>query len=241
MPAAGGVSSTVPVSRAAISLLVLAYAAPSAADTFGAELHYVTGVADLDAEEIDTAWSVDTPTILEGKSVRVHGPGVLHGVNLRGEMLFEDDWRLGIGTRVYAISGASVASDPLPLGTRIEADSMYGSASELFVGYEIGKGPAYAYLDGVFSFSVLQVQVETWAEPYGHVGTTPFTTHAFGVGPRFGALVPIGHSLMLDLAIYQRALGGYEQTLVFIGLGFWENDRHDEFSQELKGSWRGDF
>lgn len=240
MAAARGVSSTVPVSRAAVFLAVLVHSAPVAADTFGAEIHYVTGVADVDGRELETPWTVDEPTFLEGKNVHLHGPGTLNGLNVRGELLL-DDLRVGIGTRLYGISDTSVASDSLAWGTRIEAGRIWGTATELFFGYEVGKGPAYAYIDWVTSFSVIQVQVETYAEPYGHVGTSPYTTHGFGFGPRFGALVPIGHSLMLDLAIYQRAFGGYEQTLLFIGLGFWENDRDDPFSDELKGSWRGAF
>lgn len=239
MTTLGGVTSTTLVLRWALSASILLHATGAAADSFGAQIHYVTGVADLDGREIEAPAAVDEPAVLEGKSLHLHGRGTLEGVAFRGELLI-DSFRLGYGWRMYGIDDSSVASDPLPWGTRIAADRMWGITSDLFVGYEIGQGPVYPYLDGVLSLSVLDVQIETYADPYGHVGTTAYTDIGVGFGPRFGVLIPVGHSLMLDVAIQQRLIGGWEQTLVFFGAGYWENDRDDPFSTELKGGWRGD-
>jgi hypothetical protein len=233
-----GVTSTTLVLRHALLASILLHASGAAADSFGGEIHYVTGIADLDGREIETPTAVDEPTLLEGKSVHLHGRGTLQGFSMRGELLI-DSWRLGYGWRMYGIDGSTVASEQLPWGARIDVDRMWAVTSDLFLGYEIGQGPVYPYLDGVLSFSVLDVQVETYAEPYGHVGTTAYTDLGIGFGPRFGALIPVGHSLMLDVAIQQRLIGGWEQTLVFFGVGYWENDRDDPFSTELKGGWRG--
>jgi hypothetical protein len=241
MASTAGVTSSAHVVRSALFALVLVFGwcSPAWADSFGGELHYVTGVADLDGREIDVPAAIDEPTLLEGKTLRLHGRGTLQGVAFRGEFLI-DSWRLGYGWRMYGIDDASITSDQLPWGTSVRADRMWAITSDLFVGYEIGQGPVYPYLDGVFSLAVLDVQVETHAEPYGHVGTTAYTDLGIGFGPRFGALIPVGHSLMLDVAIQQRLIGGWEQTLLFVGVGYWENDRDDPFSSELKGGWRGD-
>jgi hypothetical protein len=87
----------------------------------------------------------------------------------------------------------------------------------------------YPYFDLVSSFSALEVEVES------HGGTVHYDAFRFGLGPRFGALVPVGHSTMIDVALQHRLLGGIEQTTFLIGLGYWENDRRDAFSEELRG------
>jgi hypothetical protein len=54
-------------------------------------------------------------------------------------------------------------------------------------------------------------------------------------------LIPVGHSTTIDVNATHRVVGGLSQVMLMMGLGFWENDRDDEFSQSLQSSWRGEF
>lgn len=209
------------------------------ADTFGAQIHYLTGTTHVHQLELAVAPAVSEPSVLAGKDLRLFGYGGVRGVDLRFDFLI-DTTRLGLGVSYFGMDDVSLTSRALEPGIAIERGTVLGSTIELFVGQEIGQGPVYPYLDARGTFSLLQVDVETRAEPYGHVGTTHYIGWRFGLGPRFGVLIPVGHSTMVDVAITQRLVGGVEETTFGVGLGFWENDRTDDFSQYLRGhSWRG--
>ncbi|MEZ4222360.1 MAG: hypothetical protein R3B13_15590 [Polyangiaceae bacterium] len=221
------------------ALLVLPRAA--AADSFGGQLHYMVGQAALDGVELEMPALISEPSALADKHLTLRGQGTLEGVSARGDFLFEDNWRIGLGSSLFGVDGVGLRHDSLPWGMSARLHSVWGTTTQLSLGYEIKQGPVYAYVDGRVSFEVLQVSVETFAAPYGHVGTTNYTAFQGGLGPRFGALLPIGHSLMLDVYVYRQLVSGFEQLSVGIGLGYWENDREDDFSDELRRSWRGDF
>lgn len=231
-----------PAHRARFALLGAALAlgsAPALGDTFGAQAHWLTGTTHVHGLELDVAPGTDEPSLLAGSRPRLWGYGSLQGGSLRLDLLL-DSTRLGIGTSLFQIDGVSLRTNALPAGTDARAGTIWGSSFELFIGRELGQGPVYPYLDGRLTFSMVQAQVETYAEPYGHVGTTLYDAMHFGVGPRLGVLVPIGHSTMLDITLSQRLFGGFEETVIGIGIGYWENDRTDAFSEELRGhSWRG--
>lgn len=218
----------------------VALARSAGADTFGAQLSYVAGKTNLDGVELSVPALVPEADVLEGKHPRLRGAGSLQGVALRGELL-ADAVRLGLGTSVFGISDTAVAFDPLPWGVRTRTHSVWGTTSELFVGREIGQGPIYPYLDLRFSLSVVQAQVEIEADPHGGVGVGTYNLIRGGIAPRFGFLFPVGHSLMVDAHAVYGLVGGVEQVLFGIGVGFWENDRDDPFSESLRGSWRGEF
>jgi hypothetical protein len=92
----------------------------------------------------------------------------------------------------------------------------------------------YPYLDLRGSFSLLRVELESPA------GTAHYQAVRLGLGPRFGVLIPIGHSSVVDVAVYRRLVGGVEDTTIAVGIGYWENDRTDAFSDYLRGHhWRG--
>jgi hypothetical protein len=225
----------------AIALAVTVDVPMARADTFGAQVHHVTGTTYVHGLELDVAPTVKEPEVLVGRHPHLWGYGRIEGAGLRGDVLV-DSTRLGLGVSYYGVSDVSVATDALPPGLATRPASIWGSTVELFVGQEIGQGPIYPYVDLAGSFSILQVDLETHAEPYGHVGTTYYNAWRFGVGPRFGMLIPVGHSTMIDLAVHQRLFGGVTQTTLSVGLGYWENDRTDPFSQKLRGDhFRGEF
>ena len=223
---------------AALVTAGFAVALPAAADTFGGQIHYVVGNGAFDGVELTTPAALEGPALLTQAKPRLRGMGTFQGVSVRGDLLV-DSWRLGVGSTWYGVDGVGLRTDALPWGLSAELSSLWATSSELFVGYEIKQGPVYPYIDGRLSLSVLQAQIDTHAAPHGHVGTNAFTGFSFGVGPRFGALVPIGHSLTLDVYAYRQIIGGFEQLTVGIGVGFWENDRDDAFSNEMRRGWRG--
>ncbi len=222
-----------------VGIAVLACAAPASADTFGGQLHYVLGQGDLDGVELDSPAALSAPELLTDRRPRLRGQGTFEGVGVRGELL-TDNWRLGVGSSVYGFSNTGLRLDSLPWGVSADLTQLWGTSSEVFVGHEIKQGPVYPYIDARLSFHVLQAQIETRTTSHGHVGTNALTAFSVGIGPRFGALVPIGHSLMLDIYAYRQIVGGFEQLTVGVGVAFWENDRDDPFSQELRGGWRGE-
>ena len=189
-------------------------------DTFGAQIHYLTGRTDLDAKELSVPSAISEPGLLEGKNLRFDGRGTLQGGSLRAEMLI-DGLRLGLGTSLYGIKDLKVVSDPLTKGAFIRTDAVWGSSNELFVGWELGQGPFYPYFDLRGSLGIAQAQVEIHVPDYGHVGTMPYNLLSFGFGPRLGALLPVGHSTMVDINLYHQIVGGIEQVTFSIGLGFW--------------------
>ncbi len=204
------------------------------ADTFGAQAHYLGGTTHVHQLELAVAPGVQEPAALAGRSPRLFGWGTLRGVDLRADLLI-DTSRLGLGVSYFGVDDVALRTGSLDPGLSAKAGSITGSSIELFFGQEIGQGPVYPYIDARAAFSLLQVDVETHAEPYGHVGTTHYLGWRFGVGPRFGVLIPIGHSLTADIAVFQRLVGGVEETTFGFGVGYWENDRTDEFSQYLRG------
>ena len=221
------------------ALFVASGARTAAADTFGAQAHYLTGTTHVHQLELAVAPAVSEPSALEGKNLRLFGYGGLRGLDLRFDVLI-DAARLGLGVSYFGMHDVSLETDALEPGITVRPAAILGSTVELFVGQEIGQGPVYPYIDLRGTFSLLQVDIETLAEPYGHVGTTHYVGWRLGLGPRFGVLIPVGHSTMVDIAVTQRLVGGVEETTFGFGLGYWENDRSDDFSQYLRGhSWRG--
>ncbi|MBX3129702.1 MAG: hypothetical protein KF718_23505 [Polyangiaceae bacterium] len=215
-------------------------AGPSLADTLGAQVHYSFGQGSFDGVELSAPAALDEPQLLEGRRPRLRGMGTLQGGSLRADLLL-DRWRLGAGASLFSVSEVRLATDALPFGVTARVDQLWTTAGEVFVGYEVRQGPVYGYVDGRLSLQVLQAQLDTYVAPHGHVGSTSYAAVSPGVGPRFGALIPIGHSLMVDVNVYRQVLGGFEQLTLSLGVGYWENDRRDEFSDHLRRGPRGDF
>lgn len=218
---------------AALTVLVLLLLGSGAAraDTFGAQAHWLRGSTHVHRLELAPSFGSSKPAELDGERPRLWGYGRLSGVSLRFDALFGST-RAGGGLSFFGVDDVSVHTSG---GTSVRATAIWGSSAELFVGQEIGQGPVYPYLDLRGSFSLLRAELET------ATGTAAqYQAFRPGLGPRFGVLIPIGHSSVVDVAIYRRLVGGVEDTTIAVGVGFWENDRTDDFSQYLRGHrWRG--
>lgn len=226
---------------APVSLLLALGSASASAQSFGSELDAYTAIGALDGVGFVDSWDGGEPDVVASDRLEFRGAGSFWGASLRFDLLLEQT-RLGVGAAFFGISDVSVEpKSELPPGVELETHSVWGLTYELYLGYELAQGPVYPYLDLRATLSMAQARVEVFAEPYGHLATAPYTALELGLGPRLGALVPIGHSTMLDVAITHRLLGGIEQVGLFVGIGYWNNDRDDPFTEELKRSWRGDF
>jgi len=204
------------------------------ADTFGGQIHAfrsrtVTGDhATAAADRPDTY--PDEVTLRRGE---------LAGGDFRMEALI-DRIRFGSGIGFFAIRDRSLRAPELSLGRSAEAGDGIGFMAESLFGYELLRGPVYLYVDARLVFTAYEFPLTVRDELEGS-RSWDYHAYALGLGGRAGMLVPIGHSLMADFAVYQRVVGGLEETTAFVGMGYWENDRTDPFSDRLKGSFGGDF
>jgi hypothetical protein len=214
---------------------------PAFAQSFGAELDGYTAVGALDGVGFVEPLEGGESDLLSSDSLEFRGAGTFWGGSLRLDLLLERI-RLGMGVTAFSVDDVTVEpQSTLPPGVELETHSVWGLTDELYLGYELARGPVYPYLDLRTTLSMVQARVQVFAEPYGHLATAPYTAVELGLGPRFGVLVPIGHSTMLDIAVTHRLLGGVEQIGLHLGIGYWNNERDDPFSEELKRSPRGDF
>jgi len=213
-------------------------ASPSAsADVFGGQIHYLSGETRVHELGLTRAPWADTPRELARSSSELWGWGRLRGVDARFDVLL-DDTRFGGGLAHFGLDDVSVRTTGLAEGVKAAPTKIWGDEIEAFVGKEIGQGPVYPYVDLIGSYALLQVDLESKAND--QLTTTRYLGHRAGLGLRFGVLIPIGHSSMVDVTATEYVIGGVTTTRFALGLGFWENDRHDDFSQYLRGHpWRG--
>ena len=220
---------------AAMALLVLVGTTSSArGDTFGGQLHAVHARGSLQGETIERGGDeTGLPTSLE-----LETDAELVGADFRFDWML-GNLRLGTALMVFGVRDLKLSS-PTHAGKALTVDDGFGGSLEGFAGVELMKGPVYLYGD-------LRVVLQTFEAPItlhslqDDVLKADYGRSSAGVGPRLGMLVPVGHSLMIDLAVYQGLIGGLEQTTAFVGMGYWENDRDDGFTQRLKRSFGGDF
>ncbi len=213
----------------------LSLGVPSAqADTFGGQVHVVRSRAALDGMSIEARGDHDTNL---PASIELDQDAVLIGGNFRFDWMV-GDLRLGGGLTVFGVRDVRLPADVRAPGSEVWARDGLGVSVETFVGYELTQGPVYTYTDIRVSLQAFEVPVMVRGD--GEESSSGYGRVLPAVGPRVGMLVPVGHSLMIDLAVYQRFVGGLEQTTAFVGLGYWENDRSDPFTDELKGSFGGE-
>jgi len=207
------------------------------ADTFGGQLHGVRAKGALDGAAIDSTGERDArlPSSLE-----LAGDGTLVGADFRFDWMF-DDLRLGGALMVFGVRDLRLASPRVGQDLAISVGDGFGGSLEWLIGYELMQGPVYLYADVRTMLQGFEAPVMLRDELMGDETSSDYGRWSVGMGPRLGMLVPVGHSLMIDLAMYQRVIGGLEETTGFVGLGYWENDRRDAFTDELKGSFGGDF
>ena len=227
-PAGASFFAVVAASSAAL------FPSSASADTFGGQVHYVVGRGALDGHELELSSFDQLP-----RGVRIAGGGVVKGADFRFDAL-PNPMRIGIGVGLFDVEGLDLSHEPLPPGVDLDLSGAGGASIELFLGRELGQGPVYPYLDLRATFTLLVTSVDVAVDPYGRVGEVDASSFVAGLGPRIGCLLPIGHSFMVDVAGYQRVFGGVESQTLFVGLAYWENDRTDPFSEELRRSWRGD-
>ncbi len=215
---------------------------PAAADSFGVQVHGILGETNLDGVELSVANGFTEPALLDARNLTFKTPGVMRGGGLRLDFLPDDNQvRFGTGLAFFEVSELEVNYAPLPDDTSLKVGDSFGFSDEIFVGAEVLKGPVYLYIDARLSLSAVFTNIELYDQERGLMGTTQYSHWTAGFGPRIGALIPIGHSLTADVGVYHRLIGGVEQWHAYVGLGYWDNGRDDEFSQELKRSARGDF
>lgn len=217
----------------AVALVALTSAAH--ADTFGGQLHGVRARGALDGATVDSTGDRDArlPASLE-----LDGDGSLVGADFRFDWMF-GDLRLGGALMVFGVRDLRLASPREDLALWV--GDGFGGSLEWLIGYELMQGPVYLYADVRTMLQGFEAPVKLRDDVTGDETSSDYGRWSVGMGPRLGMLVPVGLSLMIDLAMYQRVIGGLEETTAFVGLGYWENDRSDAFTDELKGSFGGDF
>lgn len=209
---------------------------PVHADTFGGQLHAVRSRTALDGASIKSNRSAESglPSTLE-----LDGSGDLVGADFRFDGMLSN-LRLGGALMLFGVRNLRLASSQQLRDLDVSIDDGLGTSLEAFLGYEPIQGPVYLYVDVRMMVQGFGATVRA-RDVTGTTSSIDYARASVGVGPRVGALVPVGHSLMIDLAIYQRGWGGLEGTTAFVGLGYWENDRSDAFTDEIKGSFSGEF
>lgn len=213
----------------------ISIAGSARADTFGGQIHAfrsrtVTG---------DTATAASGRPDSHAASV-TFGAGELAGGDFRLEAL-HDRFRFGGGVGFYQVRDRALREPRVGADRWASAGHGFGFVAESLFGYELLRGPVYLYVDARLAFTAYELPVAVHDSLRGEETSWDYHAYALGLGGRLGMLVPIGHSLMADFAVYQRAIGGLEQTTAFVGLAYWENDRTDAFSDALRGSFGGDF
>ncbi len=207
------------------------------ADTFGVQVHGMRSKGRLDGDSVSSSGDKN-PRLPD--SIDLASDGEIVGADVRFDLLFD---RVRVGAAVAFFGVRDLRLDPASVGSHdhVTFDDGAGASSGLFGGYELLRGPVYLYADLRVMLQGFGGAVKLEDKATGETSSTDYGKLSVGAGPRLGMLVPVGHSLMIDVAVYQGALGGLEGTTAFVGLGYWENDRNDPFTDRLKGSFGGDF
>lgn len=216
---------------------VVALSQPVHADTFGGQVHAVRSKTALEDASIKSSQSADSalPSALE-----LDGSADLVGADFRFDGMLSN-LRFGGALMLFGVRNLRLAPSQHHRVLDGSIDDGFGTSLEAFLGYEPIQGPVYLYVDVRMMVQGFGTTVRVRDAITGSTASVDYARASVGAGPRLGALVPVGHSLMIDLAIYQRAWGGLEGTTAFVGLGYWENDRGDAFTDEIKGSYGGEF
>ena len=219
-----------------VFVLIVQGATSARADTFGGQVHVVRSRAALDGTFIEATEDRDARL---PASIGLDQDAELIGADFRFDWM-EGDLRVGGALMMFGVRDIRLPAELRVTGSEVWARDGLGGSLEAFVGYELAQGPVYPYTDIRAILQAFEVPVMVRGEGAGE-SSSGYGRVLPAVGPRVGMLVPVGHSLMIDLSVYQRVVGGLEQTTAFVGLGYWENDRTDPFTDELKGSFGGDF
>ena len=209
---------------------------PAHADTFGGQVHAVRSKTALEGASIKSSQSAESGL---PSSLDLDGSSDLVGADFRFDGMVSN-LRLGGALMLFGVRNLKLAPSQLPQDLDVSIDDGLGTSFEAFLGYEPIQGPVYLYVDVRMMVQGFGASVQA-RDITGTTASIDYARASVGVGPRLGALVPVGHSLMIDLAIYQRVWGGLEGTTAFMGLGYWENDRSDTFTDEIKGAFGGEF
>lgn len=210
---------------------------PAHADTFGGQIHAVRSKTALEDASIESSPS---PGSGFPCALALDGSADLVGGDFRFDGMLSN-LRLGGALMLFGVRNLRLAPSQFPRALEVSIDDGVGTSLEAFVGYEPMQGPVYLYIDVRMMVQGFGTTVRARDTATGTRASIDYAWASVGIGPRLGALLPVGHSLMIDLAVYQRAWGGLEGTTAFVGLGYWENDRNDAFTDDLKGSFGGEF
>lgn len=221
---------------AMVWLVVTGTACPAVADTFGGQVHAVRAKGTLQGATIERGEGGDPR--LPG-SLELATDAEIAGADFRFDWMF-GDLRLGSALMVFGVRDLKLSPPAGDDGATRTVGDGFGGSLEGFVGYELMQGPVYLYADLRVVLQGFEAPVTARSAELGET-TVDYARGSLGAGPRLGTLVPVGHSLMIDFAIYQSILGGLEGTTGFVGLGYWENDRVDAFTDDLNRSFGGDF
>lgn len=208
----------------------------SRADTFGGQLHAVRAKGSLEGATLDSTGDRDQRL---PSSLQHAVDAELVGADFRFDWMLKNV-RLGGALMVFGVQGMRLSARLTQGGEALSIEDGFGGSVEAFAGYELLQGPVYLYADLRTSLQGFEAPVIVSSDD-GNETSSDFGRATVGLGPRLGMLVPIGHSLMIDVAVYQRVVGGLERSTAFVGLGYWENDRRDAFSDWLRGSYGGEF
>ena len=202
----------------------------------------MVGRTHVAGTELTVASPFNEPALLDERTLTYRSEGVMRGGGLRLDFLPDsEEVRFGTGLAFFEVTDLTLDYEPLPSRVQLEVSSAHAFTDEIFLGAEVTKGPIYLYVDARLTLGALFTNVELHDSALGLMGTTQYSRWTVGFGPRLGALIPIGHSLMGDVGVHHTLIGGIETWHAYVGIGYWENDRRDEFTEELKRSPRGDF
>ena len=131
-----------------------------------------------------------------------------------------DDVRLGIGEAFYGVDGARMRHDPLPPGISSDADNAWGMHLEASLGKRFGDSGLHFYMDVRGALSIVAMEVKLHSDAIGFAGTTTYGESLFSLGPRVGAIAPLGEAFFLDTSA-QYSFLGVERWATAAGFGIW--------------------
>lgn len=197
----------------------------------------VGAAADLDQYKLHAGLGTDVPDPLKDKLLALNGLGQIVGGELRLTILGDGGsigrGRGGLGIGAFGINHVGFQHDPLTRGVTASAGSLWGIHTDIFFGREFEVGhqrdaegfttrPYFIpYVDLRFLFSIMQTQIKLHYDALGDLGSTIYNAYSFGIGPRFGILVPMGTDAFLDFGGYGN-LFGMERIGGYAGIGIWD-------------------